>query len=364
MSINLPMDPTGVRKTEEMETSQERALEPPKHERKVRQLAARLAKEGLDLKEVTRIALEGLIESLGFERGFLVVGTQSGALDQQGETDGPPFRIISARACRRQADREAGTDFEDVPNPEFAINRSAVKRAFHSPQAIVINDSLMPPHADLQEVHRSVLCQPFSIAPSVAAVIYLDRGLGAEPVREPDLLALADFAERCQPTLGRAYLYEEVLALRERLESVESEEEAPPEEAPEAATPAAGRQPEAAEDEPSLTISAVEVPVYHGMVGKSEKMTRIFQVIEKMKDSDLNVCIFGESGTGKELVARAIHDTSPRREKRFVSENCGTIAESLLESELFGHMKGAFTGAEEDHQGLFEIAGGGTLLLD
>src|SRR5206468_12942039 len=101
-----------------------------------------------------------------------------------------------------------------------------------------------------------------------------------------------------------------------------------------------------------------------GIVGRSEKMRRIFQVIEKVKDTDLNVCILGESGTGKELIARAIHAASRRRDRRFVCENCGTIAESLLASERLGHLKGSFTGADESHQGLFENASGGTLFLD
>ncbi len=102
----------------------------------------------------------------------------------------------------------------------------------------------------------------------------------------------------------------------------------------------------------------------HELVGSSPAMTKLLAQIDRVAASETRVCILGETGTGKELVARAIHEKSPRRENAFVTLNCAAVPAELIESELFGHEKGAFTGAATKHLGKFEQADGGTLFLD
>ncbi len=103
---------------------------------------------------------------------------------------------------------------------------------------------------------------------------------------------------------------------------------------------------------------------FHNIIGKNEKMQEIYGLVEKLSDIPTTVLITGESGTGKELIAEALHYNGPRRNKPLVKVNCSALPESLLESELFGHVKGAFTGAIRDKAGRFEIADGGTVFLD
>ncbi|MCX5726364.1 MAG: sigma-54 dependent transcriptional regulator, partial [Candidatus Saganbacteria bacterium] len=113
-----------------------------------------------------------------------------------------------------------------------------------------------------------------------------------------------------------------------------------------------------------LRYEIKESSSFEKIIGKSKKMIEVFELVDEIAKSSATVIIYGESGTGKELVARAIHNRSKRAEKLFVPVNCAAIPENLLESELFGHEKGAFTGALERHLGKFEIAHGGTLFLD
>ena len=103
---------------------------------------------------------------------------------------------------------------------------------------------------------------------------------------------------------------------------------------------------------------------FWNLIGKSPKMQRVYELVEKVSQTKANVLITGESGTGKELVAKAIHYNSTRKDQSFVTLNCGAIPENLLESELFGHMKGSFTGAIANKRGLLEMAAGGTLFMD
>jgi two-component system, NtrC family, response regulator HupR/HoxA len=105
-------------------------------------------------------------------------------------------------------------------------------------------------------------------------------------------------------------------------------------------------------------------PRYGNIIGKSPAMRRVFDLVEKVIDSSATILLTGETGTGKGVIAHHLHQHGPRRGKLFIEQNCGALPETLLESELFGHRRGAFTGAAQDKKGLFEVADGGTLFLD
>ncbi|CAI8905207.1 sigma-54 interaction domain-containing protein [Methylocaldum szegediense] len=112
------------------------------------------------------------------------------------------------------------------------------------------------------------------------------------------------------------------------------------------------------------TPPANEAEVFHGLITRDPALKQAFQIIRNVAQTDATVLIRGESGTGKELVAQALHEESHRRDHPFLAINCAALSAHLLESELFGHVRGAFTGAVKDHQGLFKRADGGTLFLD
>lgn len=122
------------------------------------------------------------------------------------------------------------------------------------------------------------------------------------------------------------------------------------------------------EIEPALKGIDIQAPnkaeVFHGLITRDSALKQAFQIIRNVAETDATVLIRGESGTGKELVAQALHEESHRRSRPFLAINCAALSASLLESELFGHVRGAFTGAIKDHQGLFKRVEGGTLFLD
>ena len=114
----------------------------------------------------------------------------------------------------------------------------------------------------------------------------------------------------------------------------------------------------------SLSTELTDRYKFENIIGRSQSMLEVFRILERVCQSDSTILINGESGTGKELVARAIHYNGPRKDKPFVVQNCSAFNDNLLESALFGHVRGAFTGALRDKKGLFEVADGGTFFLD
>jgi transcriptional regulator with GAF, ATPase, and Fis domain/tetratricopeptide (TPR) repeat protein len=265
----------------------------------------------------------------GAERGFLI-------LEEDGE-----LSFDLAMDSRRG----------DLEGPEVEASHSVVREALRKGAALRISDASGDPllggapsvtSLDL----RSILCQPFEVEPGLRGVVYLDhRGragaFGPRAERLLDLLA------------GQA-----ALAIRQmrRVAQIQQLNARLAEEVVERDTVlVVARR--------ALAERGVPAPIA-GLVGETPAMRAVHALLRRVAPSDLSVLVCGDSGTGKELAARALHELSPRAAGPFVSESCAALPATLIESELFGFLKGSFTGAERDSDGLFERASGGTLFLD
>jgi transcriptional regulator with GAF, ATPase, and Fis domain len=203
---------------------------------------------------------------------------------------------------------------------------------------------------------RSVLCVPLRDKGRVIGAIYLDHRFRRGAFDDDTVALLLDAGDVAAVALANAQLAEEnarrgreVADLNARLEGQLAEKQDELDGA---------RAQLASADALDLRYR------YDALVGRSPRMLELLRLVDRATATSLPVFIFGESGTGKELVARALHDNGPRKAGPFVSLNCAAVPETLLEAELFGHVRGAFTGADRDRRGLFEVADGGTLLLD
>jgi transcriptional regulator with GAF, ATPase, and Fis domain len=201
---------------------------------------------------------------------------------------------------------------------------------------------------------RMVICVPLLVQERLVGVLYVDSRRGAREVVEADLIFFQALAREVGVALENARLYDETVRQRGEMEELNRR-----------LAQKVRKQAHELEDvKHTLEVELKTKYDYDKIVGKSARMQEIYRLLDRITDTEVPVLIHGESGTGKELVAKAIHYNGSRKRRRFVSINCAAIAPSLLESELFGHVKGAFTGADRDKQGLFEQADGGTILLD
>jgi len=222
-------------------------------------------------------------------------------------------------------DRVAG------PDHPVHVNRELTRRAVEESISILENQSPEPNSAESRETTEreaahSLLCVPLIAAGQVLGVIYLDSSNAAAAFTKDDLQLLAAIAGLAAIAIENARQFERL-------------------------------------DNENQQLRA-EVSLQHDMVGHSPRMREVYQLIERVAPSDSTILIRGESGTGKELAARAVHKNSPRKDQPFVALNCAAVTETLLESELFGHEKGAFTSAICQKKGLLEVAEGGSVFLD
>ena len=214
---------------------------------------------------------------------------------------------------------------------------------------------------------QAIACVPIRSADPVAPVIgalYVETRGGGGVRFSDEISTLSAFADQAAIAIESARLIDENRSRAEELAVANVELEA----ARDKLAEALGRRTEqlatVRRDLKQVRAELRSHFGYAGLVGTSAPMRKLYAVIERIKDTDVPVLITGESGVGKEVVAKAVHASGPRAKKAFLGVNCGAIPENLLESELFGNVRGAFTGAERDRNGLFREADGGTLLLD
>jgi len=282
------------------------------------ELGKRLADQA-DPEQVLRVVLHEAIELTATERGFIVL------------VAGDELEFALAE----------NLDWTGVDRPAFEVSRTIIRGVLRDGHPLVL--SLPEADAGRDARHslagigvRSVACVPIHHAGTTLGVLYVDgrRQRHAFPARVERFLDL--LAAQAGAALDNARAHQ-----------------------------AQTRALEAAEENLRRHRSASERRAGYGeIVGSSEEMQEVYRKLDLIAPTEMPVLILGETGTGKELAARLVHARGPRAGREFVATNCAGIAESLLESELFGHERGAFTGADRARPGLFELAHGGTLFLD
>jgi len=286
-----------------MEPEQEQAL------REIPKVINSIIEKQPLLEKVMDIATE----AIGAERGFLLL---------RDEDTGSLKIKVARNISHNQADL--------IRQPSSSV----VNQVYQSnlPQLLYIPEAdprfQKAPSIVVQKL-VAIACIPLILKGQTIGIIYLDSTLDRRKFNDSTIEFLQNFADHAAIAIENASMVEE---LRFRQEQLQSELE--------------------------------QTYAFSEIIGSSPSMQAVFKVMRKILNSDITVLLEGESGTGKELVARAIHYNSHRKDKPFVAQFCGNLSEHLLESELFGHKKGSFTGAISDKRGLFEIADGGTFFLD
>lgn len=226
---------------------------------------------------------------------------------------------------------------DQVANPDFDSSMKMIKKVARTGKGCILEmgmDLEFDPRAT--EIIRSRICVPMVFRDRVIGVLYHDNRLLNSAFKKSDLDLLAFFAAQAAISLDNAKAYEEIHRLNQKL----------------------------LEEKRYLEEDHNQTVHFDEIIGKSPAMMKVLAQVDQVAQADANVLILGDTGVGKELIARAIHKHSSRRDGPFIRVFCNSLSETLITSELFGHEKGAFTGATERRVGRFELADGGTLFLD
>jgi transcriptional regulator with GAF, ATPase, and Fis domain len=293
-----------------------------------------------DVKKVLALTMDAIVEMTGAERAFVWLGdVDNGAV-----------------AVARNLDKE------HVRKPTGKLSRSILERAMRAGETVVTDnasedESFLGSKSIGELKLRSVLCVPLVLHAETIGAIYVDHRFREAEFRPEDIALVDEFRDLAAIAIGNARLFSENEEQHRRLEELNvrlAKEVAEQNEEMEAYR----KRLRALKPRDKYRYD------YSRIIGHSPAIREVFSLLDRIIPTDFPVLITGESGTGKELIARAIHENGPRKDKPFLTENCGAVPESLLESEFFGHVRGAFTGADRTRDGLFQRAHCGTLFLD